>query len=177
MTKCHAIGESLPFFHQYFERNKFCTIQTVLIFQKHINKLTMITFKNNSNPRFFDPFSFASNQRNLNFTKQVAPSPRVYSNILKTELGHVIELAVPGFQKQDFKINVDKNKLIISFEQEHKKSEKKYIKKEFSTASFSKTFTLSTESDLKRISASYDLGILTVKVPLKDHVITKIEIN
>lgn len=81
-----------------------------------------------------------------------------------------IELAAPGFNKNDFKINVDENVLTISAEtKDEKKSEdERYTKKEFSYNSFSRSFTLPQTVNAEKIDASYNDGILKLTVPKKE---------
>ena len=65
-------------------------------------------------------------------------------NITESAEAFTIEVAAPGLQKSDFKINVDKNVINISVEKQEEKVEegKVYSKKEFSYTSFSRSFTL-----------------------------------
>ncbi|WP_333802010.1 Hsp20/alpha crystallin family protein [Sphingobacterium multivorum] len=65
-------------------------------------------------------------------------------NISETEKSFKIEMAAPGLDKSDFKINVDKNLITISAEkkEESVSEEKLYSKKEFNYSSFSRSFTL-----------------------------------
>src|ERR1051326_2508094 len=55
-----------------------------------------------------------------------------------------VELAVPGFSKNDIKVNLDGDVLTISAEKKEEKKEEKerFTRKEFSYNSFSRSFTL-----------------------------------
>ena len=94
-------------------------------------------------------------------------------NITETQEAFAIELAAPGLQKSDFKINVDKNIITISADKtEQNESEGKlYSKKEFSFNSFSRSFTLPETVDYNNIDASYVDGVLEVKIGKKEEAI------
>ena len=54
-------------------------------------------------------------------------------NVTQSENGFNIELAAPGLKKDDFKINVEKDRLIVSSEKQNEEevSEAKYTRREF----------------------------------------------
>lgn len=91
-------------------------------------------------------------------------------NIAEEADKFVIELAAPGFGKNDFKINVKNQVLTISSTREAKKEDKEYnyTRKEFSYSSFSRSFGLPESIDSDSISATYADGILYVSVPKKE---------
>ncbi|MDT8308152.1 MAG: Hsp20/alpha crystallin family protein [Bacteroidales bacterium] len=91
-------------------------------------------------------------------------------NILETEDNFKIELAAPGFEKEDFKVDLDKNVLTISSEKEHKQEEKdeKFMRREFSYAKFSRSFNINDSIDGEKIHANHKNGILTVVLPKKE---------
>ena len=89
-------------------------------------------------------------------------------NIRETESEWKIEMAVPGFTKDDFKVNLSKETLTISGEHkaESEKEAEKYVRKEYSFGSFSRTFALRENSvDTSRIAATYENGVLYVSLP------------
>ena len=88
-------------------------------------------------------------------------------NVLETKDGFKIELAAPGLSKEDFKINVEKNVLTISSSKEHKEesTEGKYKRREFSYASFKRSFNLPEVVDKDAIAAAYENGVLNVTLP------------
>lgn len=81
-----------------------------------------------------------------------------------------IEMAVPGMNKKDFNIQLDKNAIIISYEKKVEKSEeeKDYTRREFEISSFKRTFILPESADQKKIAASYKDGILIVNIPKQE---------
>ncbi len=98
----------------------------------------------------------------------VGSAPAV--NVVENEEGYRIEVAAPGLQKSDFKLNLNHNRLTISAQKEEKGEEKKekYTRREFSYSSFQRTFTLPTTVDGEKIEAAYTDGILQVQLPKKE---------
>jgi len=88
-------------------------------------------------------------------------------NIKENNDEFFVELAVPGYSKNDFQINVEDKQLIIRVELESK-DESNYLKKEFSKYNFEKKFTLSEKIDAENIKASYEFGILSLSLPKKE---------
>src|SRR5688500_5478178 len=81
---------------------------------------------------FFNGFPFTSPALTANGTT----TPAV--NIHETNDAYHLELNVPGRQKEDFTINVDKGLLTIGYErkQEQKSEDYKTVRREFSFESF-----------------------------------------
>jgi HSP20 family protein len=91
-------------------------------------------------------------------------------NIVEHDDEYVIEVAAPGLEKKDFKIDLENNVLTISSEKEDKTEEKsgKDIRKEFRYSSFCRTFTLPETIDNDKIRAKHKDGILSVSIPKKE---------
>ncbi|MBW7869189.1 MAG: Hsp20/alpha crystallin family protein [Brumimicrobium sp.] len=103
-------------------------------------------------------------------------------NILERENDYVVELAVPGINKQDINIEIDGNKLSISGEAkaQNEVKEENYTLREFSYGSFRRSFTLPKDIDVQSVQADYIDGVLRVIVPkpeLKKKIIKKIEVK
>ena len=81
-----------------------------------------------------------------------------------------VELAAPGFSKNDFKINVEDDVLTISAEKtEEKKNEnERYTRHEHSYSSFSRSFTLPQNAVAEKVDAKYENGILKLMLPKKE---------
>ncbi|HKO77428.1 MAG TPA: Hsp20/alpha crystallin family protein [Flavobacterium sp.] len=93
-------------------------------------------------------------------------------NLRETDTKIEIELAAPGLKKEDFKIEVDNNMLIISAEKEEKKESSKkddYVRKEFNYQSFYRSFNLPDYADENKIEATYKDGILNVAIGKKSN--------
>jgi HSP20 family protein len=91
-------------------------------------------------------------------------------NVVEVDGNYRIELAVPGFKKEDFNVNLEEGKLTISLEVKSESEEKseKYTRKEFSFQSFKRSFTLPDSVDVEKISGSYEAGILVLTLPKKE---------
>ncbi len=91
------------------------------------------------------------------------------SNIKESDENYTIELAVPGLDKGDFKIKLEKQLLTISSEKKDQKNNEseKYTRKEFQYSSFKRSWNLPESVNTEAISASYNNGILSVVLPKK----------
>ena len=90
-------------------------------------------------------------------------------NIRETDKSFVLEVAAPGYKREDFNISVENDLLTISTEQENKveENEKGYTRREFSYSSFSRSFTLPESVNADNIKGTYANGILSVELPKK----------
>ena len=95
-------------------------------------------------------------------------------NIKETEKNYSIDVAAPGFDKADFKVSLDQDILTISAEKkdEVKKEGEKEIRREHSSRSFKRSFTLDEKIDAAAIEAKYVNGVLTLNLPKKEEVKT-----
>lgn len=104
----------------------------------------------------------------------VTPSTRSFTpvNVKETENEYVLDVVAPGFQKDDFKINLDNNTLTISADnkEEAENNNEKFIRKEFKKQSFSRSFTIDEKIDAENISARYVNGVLTLNLAKKQEV-------
>jgi HSP20 family protein len=92
-------------------------------------------------------------------------------NVKETEKGYELEVVAPGFEKTDFKINLDQNLLTISAEKKNDvKENEKQIRREYSYNSFKRSFTIDEKIDATNIGASYVNGVLTLNLPKKEEV-------
>jgi HSP20 family protein len=95
------------------------------------------------------------------------PNYRPAVNIRESENAFHLELIAPGLNKQDFQVQIDQHLLSISFEKKQENEEKKenFIRREFSTRSFKRTFTLNEKINTDEIHATYENGVLSVLLP------------
>lgn len=91
-------------------------------------------------------------------------------NVFETENHYHIEMAVPGLKKEDFKINLDRNLLTVSAEQQmqNESNNKQYNKREYAYNSFVRSFALPETADDAQIDAKYADGILDIAVGKKE---------
>lgn len=91
-------------------------------------------------------------------------------NIKEDEKSFQLDIAAPGFKKEDFKINYDHEQLTISSERkEETVQEEKVTRREFSYQSFKRSFYLPKDMiDVEGITAQYKDGILHVELPKRE---------
>lgn len=91
-------------------------------------------------------------------------------NVSETADQYVIEMAAPGLSKDEFKINLERNLLTVSAEQQTRSEEsnKRYNKREFNFTSFVRSFALPESADDAQIEAEYRDGILHIAVAKKE---------
>ncbi len=125
----------------------------------------------NNYPSFFDQLFdtdlFDWSNRNYSETNTTLPSV----NIKEDADNFRVEMAVPGFDKKDFKIELNHNVLTISSEKKVEKENRegeRFTRHEFSYQSFSRSFTLPDSANGDKISAKYDNGILNVEIPKRE---------
>jgi HSP20 family protein len=124
-------------------------------------------------PSFFDRFwnNELMDWGSSNFSSTNTSLPAV--NVKETIDEFVIELAAPGMDKKDFKVNFKNNVITISSEKENNKEEKNenYTRREFSYQSFQRSFTVPENAVLSdKIEAKYNNGILHVTLPKREEV-------
>ncbi|HJV78812.1 MAG TPA: Hsp20/alpha crystallin family protein [Paludibacter sp.] len=117
--------------------------------------------------RFFEGDLFDWSNRNFSLTNTTLPSVNIKENNDEFK----VEVAAPGFNKSDFKLELNHDLLTISSEKkvEHETKEgEQFTKREFSYQSFSRSFTLPNTADGERIEANYENGILRISIPKKE---------
>ena len=87
-------------------------------------------------------------------------------NIRETKNNFKLEVAAPGFKKEDFKVTTENGLLIINAETSSEQNEEKenYTRKEFSCSSFTRTFSLPENVVEEGIKATYNEGLLKIEL-------------
>ncbi len=117
--------------------------------------------------KFFENDVFNWNNRNYSNTDTTLPSV----NIKESSDEFEVELAAPGFDKNDFNIELNHDMLTVSSEKKVEneiKEGQQFARREFSYQSFSRSFTLPNTVDGEKIRAKYENGILKVVIPKKE---------
>ncbi len=95
-------------------------------------------------------------------------------NIHENNDNYNVELVAPGLKKEDFKVNLEKGLLTISyekkFEAENSKNDHKIHREEFNVTSFKRSFTVEDKIDAEKIQAKYENGVLQILLPKKEEV-------
>ena len=132
--------------------------------------MTLVRY-NNRFPRFFDDFFTKEFDRFLDGTDHNQPAVNVREN----ENEFQVEVAVPGFRKEDFQVELDNDVLTIATEKEENNEQKdeqgNYVKREFRYNAFRRSFRLPENVvDGDKINARYEAGILHLTLPKREEV-------
>jgi len=93
-------------------------------------------------------------------------------NIHETADGYHIELQAAGRSKDDISINIGDGLITISFEKKEETENNGYktIRREFSSGSFKRSFTIDEKINTEGVQAKFENGILKVFLPKKEEV-------
>jgi HSP20 family protein len=111
--------------------------------------------------RFFNDSVARTGGSSASFIPQV--------DIVEGENAYEIHVAVPGMNKEDFKIDLNDNYLTVSGErkfskkEEHNENKFRFIETRY--GSFSRSFSLPENIDSSKINAKYNNGILEITLP------------
>ena len=127
--------------------------------------MTLVKFNNktrNTAPYFNNVFdSLFSEALNKNQGINKVPAVNIYEGANE----YKIELAAPGLNKEDFKIDLKKDNLSVWAERKVETDvQKDYTRKEFEFNSFARSFVLPEGIDADKISAEYVNGILYITI-------------
>lgn len=104
----------------------------------------------------------------LNYLNKLA----IAVNIHETKDGFHLEMNAAGRAKEDFKIQLEKGTLTISYNKKEEVKDESYktLKREFSFESFKRSFTIDSNIEAEKIEAKYEKGILLIYLPKKEEV-------
>ena len=117
------------------------------------------------NDNVFDTFD--------NFTRNFFQSSNANLPAFRTDIRedgdhYVLDADLPGFDREDIHLELQGDVLTITAqhndEKEDKDEEGKYLCRERSTSSFTRSFDVSG-IDTEKITAAYDKGVLTLSLP------------
>lgn len=136
---------------------------TLMKFNKPVNRGL-----NSFVDEFFNDFPVLFNE---GFNKSVS-NGFVPANIKETNEAYQLDIVTPGFEKNDFKVNIETNILTVTAEKktEEKKENEKQVRNEYSYRSFKRSFTLDDSIDASKIDAKYVNGVLALNLPKKTEV-------
>ena len=120
----------------------------------------------NEYSEFANRFARAANA----YVKDCNKMPAV--NIIEESKEFRIRMAVPGYSKNDFAINIDKDVLKVSANV-NQDNDVNYLLNEFSKCSFERNFNLGKSIDTSKIDASYKEGILEIILSKREEAIEK----
>ncbi len=89
-------------------------------------------------------------------------------NIIENLPNFVVELAVPGLQKENFTIEAEEGTLKIAskkVEEKKEETDSRFKRREFNYKSFERSFKLPENIKTEEVQANYENGILRVTLP------------
>jgi len=88
-------------------------------------------------------------------------------DLVETDEHFVLRADLPGVDENDVKVELEDNVLTISGERRHEHEAKRggYFRIERATGSFARTLTLPDGVDPDAVQASFDKGVLEVRIP------------
>lgn len=98
------------------------------------------------------------------------------SKIMKTDIKeksdkYLIDVELPGYEKENIKIDIEDGYLTVSAEIDttnEEKEEGQFVRKERYVGSCSRSFYVGTEVQSEDIKASFKRGVLKIEVPKKE---------
>ena len=91
------------------------------------------------------------------------------TDVRETDDAYEVDIDLPGFKKEDVKLDLDNGYLTISAQRKEelddKDNEGRYIRQERATGSCARSFYVGKELEPKDISAKFENGILTLHLP------------
>lgn len=128
------------------------------------NGLNPSRYNRNYNQEIFNSF-FNVDYKQMANAKRNTPSV----NIMENEDNFVLQMATPGIKKEDIKLELDNDILIVSSEKkENTESKDTYSRREIFLEGFKRSFTLPDTVEGENIKASYEDGILELSIPKKE---------
>ena len=123
----------------------------------------MRRYEQNWLPEIFNDF-FANDW--MTRTNSTAPA----INVIEDDKDYKVEVAAPGMNKEDFKVNVtDDNYLVLTMENKNESKDedkkRKYLRREFSYHKFEQSLALPEDANKDEIKATVNDGILTIDIP------------
>ncbi|HDJ32492.1 MAG TPA: Hsp20/alpha crystallin family protein [Bacteroidetes bacterium] len=93
-------------------------------------------------------------------------------NVIEQQDAYRIEMAIPGYDRKNIRIELEKNELSISGKNPAK-GENVYTYREFGMGDFTRYFVLPQAADPEKIEASFREGILSVRIGKREEAIPK----
>ena len=120
--------------------------------------------------RPFDPFREMQEMQRAFWNTPSMASNTFRTDISETNDAYKLEAELPGFAKEDIKVDIDDDTLTIKAEHSENHDEQndagEYVRRERYYGSYSRCFNVS-EIDVDGITAAYENGILTLNMPKK----------
>ncbi len=133
--------------------------------------------KNDYRPTSFRSFVDEFFNDDFRGGSQASFTPKV--DIAETDKEFEIQLSAPGMKKGDFKIDINRDQIIISGERkiENEKKEKNFHSVESYYGSFNRSFYIPETINKEKVDASYINGILTIILPKDEEKVSRKQIE
>ena len=132
----------------------------------------MFLVKRNFNDNFLPTVSSFENLFTDTFLNQNSRTSHMTvprANVIKNEYGYSIELAAPGFTRDEFVLSVDNNVLSVKVNTEDGADyDKNVVSREYKFQEFTRSWNLPDNVKYDGITARYEAGILYVDVPVQN---------
>ena len=127
----------------------------------------------------FDSMIDAFFNEPLRRTSTTALSTVPAANVVSTDEGYTIQLAVPGYSRDDFNISCSGGALTVSMtaSEPTTTTNGKRVRQEYSYSEFTRSWSLPDGTSANNISARYDSGVLSVYVPIENKSTSEVVIN
>jgi HSP20 family protein len=100
------------------------------------------------------------------------------ANVRKSETEINLDLALPGWSRDEITLNVEDRNLMISGQPSKTvEDDFRYTRRTFAKRNFQRSFTLGNRLDVENINAKMENGILMVTIPVMAKETTKITIQ
>ena len=124
-------------------------------------------FANSNNQGFFPTVFNDFFNDNWLMPQFHSTSPAI--NVSEDDKEYKVEVAAPGMTKDDFKISLTGDDIVISMEKKvennDEQKDKKYIRREFSYSKFEQRLGLPENVERQNISAQMNDGVLVIDIP------------
>lgn len=126
----------------------------------------VISLRDEIDRLFEDFFPIRSSERRDLFSDVLSPAIDIY----ETKDDVVIKAEIPGINKEDIKINIVDNSLIIEGEKKQEKEVKdeNYYRVERRYGTFRRVIDIPVPVKTEEVEATYKDGVLEVKLPKKE---------
>lgn len=143
---------------------------------KQKNKAMTLLRVYNSNghevPNRASDYRFSDLMRDFFGETEASSTPKV--NILEENERFTLFMALPGVEKSDVNIHVEKDVLSVSRKpSEGGEASQSFSRREFDYRAFERTFNLPEMIDTEKIEASMENGILKIELPKRDEAIDR----
>lgn len=118
-----------------------------------------------------NPIALVNEILNANISAQknnVALQSKPTVNIKENATEYSLEVAIPGWTKEEIEISIEKNILTVAGKNPSKSEQtEKFLRKEFVKNDFERSFKVSEKVAIEGIKASFNNGLLYLSLPKK----------